>query len=268
MSQDTKGFETILFSINKGIALITLNRPDQLNSFNSQMHDEMRSALKQVEKDMSVRVLVITGAGRGFCAGQDLSDRNVAPGAHTPDLGDSLEKRYNPMVRKIKALPMPVICAVNGVAAGAGANIALACDIVLAAKSASFIQAFCKLGLIPDSGGTWSLPKTLGMARAKGLALLGDKVSAEQAEAWGMIWRAIDNERFMDEVMQMAHHFSTQPTKGLALIKRALHASEETSFDEQLDLERDLQRLAGRSSDYQEGVAAFIEKRPANFTGK
>lgn len=267
MSDQASLLEHIVFEVNKGIAVITLNRPDQLNSFNAQMHDDMRLALKRVEQSKSVRVLVITGAGRGFCAGQDLSDRNVVPGAEAPDLGESLEKRYNPMIRKIKDLPMPVICAVNGVAAGAGANIALACDIILAAKSASFIQAFCKLGLIPDSGGTWSLPKTVGMARAKGMALLGDKIPAEQAESWGMIWRAIDNENLMDETMKMATHFASQPTKGLALIKKALHASEHMSFDEQLDLERDLQRLAGRTQDYREGVSAFMEKRPANFTG-
>jgi len=268
MKDNAQPFETILLEINQGIAVLTLNRPEQLNSFNGLMHEEVRSALKLIETNRNIRVLVITGAGRGFCAGQDLSDRNVAPGSEAPDLGESLELRYNPMIRKIRALPMPVICAVNGVAAGAGANIALACDIVLAAKSASFIQAFCKLGLLPDSGGTWSLPKTVGMARAKGLALLGEKLPAEKAESWGLIWRAVENESLMDEVMSMAQHFSEQPTKGLALIKRALHASEEQSFDAQLDLERDLQRLAGRSDDYREGVSAFIEKRPAKFTGK
>lgn len=268
MSIEPPKLEHILLEINKGIALLTLNRPDQLNSFNAKMHEEMGLALKQIKQDESVRVLVISGAGRGFCAGQDLTDRNVAPGASTPDLGESLEKRYNPMIRKIKALPLPVICAVNGVAAGAGANIALACDIVLAAKSASFIQAFCKLGLIPDSGGTWSLPKTVGMARAKGMALLGERISAEQAESWGMIWRSIENESLMDEAMQMAQHFAKQPTQGLSLIKRALEASEHNNFNEQLDLERDLQRLAGRTQDYREGVSAFMEKRDANFIGK
>lgn len=268
MSNESHFLDYIQLEINDGIALMTLNRPEQLNSFNTEMHEQMRTALKRIDQDKSIRVMVLTGTGRGFCAGQDLSDRNVAPGTQTPDLGESLEKRYNPMIRKIKALPMPVICAVNGVAAGAGANIALACDIVLAAKSASFIQAFCKLGLIPDSGGTWSLPKTVGMARAKGMALLGEKIGAEQAESWGMIWRAIDNDKLMDDTMTMAKHFASQPTKGLALIKRALHASDNNSFGEQLDLERDLQRLAGRTQDYREGVAAFMAKRPANFTGK
>lgn len=259
---------SILLEIDQGVALLTLNRPDSLNSFNSEMHAEIRAAISQVRKSSEVRALVITGSGRGFCAGQDLSDRNVAPGAEVPDLGESIEKRYNPLLRSIRELPMPVICAVNGVAAGAGANIALACDITLAAKSASFIQAFCKIGLIPDSGGTWSLPHLVGMARAKGMALLGDKIKAEQAESWGLIWRCVDDEQLMEEAMQLARHLATQPTKGLALIKRALHASTNNTFDQQLDLERDLQRLAGRTDDYREGVGAFMEKRTPNFKGQ
>lgn len=259
---------SILLEVDQGVALLTLNRPDNLNSFNAEMHDQMRAALSQIRKDASVRALVITGSGRGFCAGQDLGDRNVAPGIEAPDLGESIEKRYNPMLRTLRNLPLPVICAVNGVAAGAGANIALACDITLAARSASFIQAFCKIGLIPDSGGTWTLPRVAGMARAKGMALLGDKIPAEQAESWGMIWRCVDNEQLMEEAMKLARHLATQPTKGLALIKRALHASASNTFDEQLDLERDLQRLAGRTEDYREGVAAFMEKRQPSFKGQ
>jgi 2-(1,2-epoxy-1,2-dihydrophenyl)acetyl-CoA isomerase len=259
---------SILLEIDQGVALLTLNRPTSLNSFNVEMHEQMRSAISDVRKDSSVRVLVITGAGRGFCAGQDLSDRTVAPGEAAPDLGYSIEKYYNPLLRSLRDLPMPVLCAVNGVAAGAGANIALACDITLAARSAKFVQAFCKLGLVPDSGGTWTLPRVAGMARAKGMALLGDKISAEQAENWGMIWRCVDDERLMDEVMDMARHFATQPTKGLALIKRALHASATNSFEEQISLEKDLQRLAGRTDDYREGVAAFMEKRTPSFQGK
>lgn len=259
---------SILLEINEGVALLTLNRPANLNSFNAEMHQQMRDALNQVRKDASVRALVITGAGRGFCAGQDLSDRNVAATSEAPDLGESIEKRYNPLLRTLRDLPLPVICAVNGVAAGAGANIALACDITLAARSASFIQAFCKIGLIPDSGGTWTLPRLAGMARAKGMALLGDKIPAEQAESWGMIWQCVDDEKLMEETMKLARHLATQPTKGLALIKRAMNASANNTFDEQLDLERDLQRLAGRTEDYREGVAAFMEKRQPSFKGQ
>ncbi len=260
--------QPLLYSVEEGVARITLNRPDSLNSFNDEMHAAMREALKAVRQDNSVRVLLLTGNGRGFCAGQDLSDRNVAPSAEAPDLGESLERRYNPMLRTLRNLPVPTVCAVNGVAAGAGANIALACDFVLATRSASFIQAFCKVGLIPDSGGTWSLPRLVGMARAKGLAMLGDKLSAEQAEQWGMIWRCVDDETLADEALSLAQHLATQPTQGLAYIKRALHASDENSFDEQLDLERDLQRLAGRTGDYREGVSAFMEKRKPQFKGE
>ncbi|SIT04155.1 2-(1,2-epoxy-1,2-dihydrophenyl)acetyl-CoA isomerase PaaG [Neptunomonas antarctica] len=261
-------YETIEFSISEGVAVLTLNRPESLNSFNAQMHTEVRSALKEVKKDSSVRCLLLTGNGRGFCAGQDLGDRNVAPGTAAPNLGESIEKNYSPMLRTIRSLEMPVICAVNGVAAGAGANIAFACDIVLAAKSASFIQAFCKIGLIPDCGGTWTLPRLVGPARAMALSLLGDKISAEQAEQWGMIWKSIENESLKTEAMAMAQHFASQPTKGLALIKRAIQASANNTFDEQLDLERDLQTLAGRTDDYREGVAAFIGKRKPAFKGQ
>ncbi|WP_372739504.1 2-(1,2-epoxy-1,2-dihydrophenyl)acetyl-CoA isomerase PaaG [Neptunomonas sp.] len=261
-------YETIEFTISEGVAVLTLNRPDSLNSFNAQMHSEVKSALKEVKKDSSVRCLLLTGNGRGFCAGQDLGDRNVAPGSAPPNLGESIEKNYSPMLRTIRSLEMPVICAVNGVAAGAGANIAFACDIVLAAKSASFIQAFCKIGLIPDCGGTWTLPRLVGPARAMALSLLGDKISAEQAEQWGMIWKSVENESLQDEAMAMAQHFASQPTKGLALIKRAIQASADNTFDEQLDLERDLQTLAGRTDDYREGVAAFIGKRKPAFKGQ
>lgn len=261
-------YETIQFAVADGVATITLNRPDKLNSFTVQMHTELADALKQVKADDGVRCLLLTGAGRGFCAGQDLSDRAVAADDKAPNLGESLEKRYNPLVRTLRGLQMPVICAVNGVAAGAGANLAFACDIVLAAKSASFIQAFCKIGLVPDSGGTWSLPRLVGSARAAALMMLGDKVSAEQAADWGMIWKAVDDEALMDEATKMAAHLATQPTKGLALIKRALNATWTNTMDEQLDLERDLQTLAGGTSDYQEGVAAFMQKRKPAFTGQ
>jgi 2-(1,2-epoxy-1,2-dihydrophenyl)acetyl-CoA isomerase len=261
-------FEHILFAIEAGVAKLTLNRPKSLNSFNEAMHLEVRAALDEVEADDSCRVLFITGAGRGFCAGQDLSDRHVKPGDKRPDLGYTLENFYNPLVRRLKALHMPVVCAVNGVAAGAGANLALAADIVLAARSAKFIQAFCKLGLIPDSGGTWILPRLVGPARAAGLAMLGDALSAEQAEEWGMIWRCVDDDDLMTEANALCAHFASQPTQGLALIKQALAASWGYTLDEQLELEKDLQRTAGRTKDYKEGVSAFMEKRPATFRGR
>lgn len=260
--------KTILLDIADGVATVTLNRPDRLNSFTAAMHEELRGALAAVREDKSVRCLLLTGAGRGFCAGQDLSDRAVAPGQEAPDLGASIETNYNPLVRTLRELPMPVVCAVNGVAAGAGANIALACDIVLAARSASFIQAFCKIGLIPDSGGTWTLPRLVGHARAMGLAMLGDKVPAEQAEAWGMIWKAVDDDKLAEEAAALARQLATQPTQGLALIKRALSVSLDNDLDSQLDLERDLQREAGRTQDYREGVAAFVGKRAPKFEGR
>lgn len=260
--------QSVLLDIDQGIAKVTLNRPKSLNSFNVEMHEQMRAALNTIRNDHTVRVMLLTGNGRGFCAGQDLSDRSVKPGDEAPDLGFSIETYYNPLLQSIRDLPMPVICAVNGVAAGAGANIALVCDITIAAKSANFVQAFCKIGLIPDSGGTWTLPRAVGMARAKGLALLGDKLSAEKAEQWGMIWQCVEDDALQDEAMKLARHFATQPTKGLGMIKRALHASADNSFEEQVLVERDLQRLAGRTDDYREGVAAFMAKRAPEFKGK
>jgi 2-(1,2-epoxy-1,2-dihydrophenyl)acetyl-CoA isomerase len=261
-------YANILLEIKAGVATLTLNRPDKLNSFTTEMHREVREAVRTVAADATVRCLLLTGAGRGFCAGQDLSDRAVAPGAERPDLGESLDKFYNPLIQALRALEKPVVCAVNGVAAGAGANIAFAADIVLAARSASFVQAFCKIGLVPDSGGTWTLPRLVGMARATALAMLGDKVSAEQAEAWGMIWKCVDDTRLMETAEGLARHLASQPTRGLALIKRAIQASATNTLDQQLDLERDLQRLAGRTQDYREGVAAFIEKRAPRFEGR
>jgi 2-(1,2-epoxy-1,2-dihydrophenyl)acetyl-CoA isomerase len=232
------------------------------------MHLEVRHALDKLQADKSVRVLVLTGAGRGFCAGQDLNDRAVEPGAPGVDLGESVEKFYAPLVMTIKNLPLPVICAVNGVAAGAGANLALACDIVLAAKSASFIEAFCKLGLIPDTGGTWHLPRLIGPARAAGLAMLGEKLSAEKAEEWGLIWRCVPDAALMDETMAMAEHFASAATRGLAFTKKALQASYANTLPEQLKLEGEMMRELGYSHDYREGVAAFIAKRPAHFKGQ
>jgi 2-(1,2-epoxy-1,2-dihydrophenyl)acetyl-CoA isomerase len=261
-------YDSIQFTIENGIAVLTLNRPDKLNSFTQAMHLEVRDALTRLQADSSARVLVLTGAGRGFCAGQDLSDRAVEPGSPGVDLGASVEKFYAPLVVTLRSLPMPVICAVNGVAAGAGANLALACDIVLAAKSASFIEAFCKLGLIPDTGGTWHLPRMIGMARATGLAMLGEKLTAEKAEQWGLIWRAVADESLMDEAMAMAKHFATAPTKGLAFTKRALQASYANTLPEQLQLEADMMRELGYSHDYREGVSAFMAKRTPQFKGE
>jgi len=261
-------FTTIEFVIEDALARLTLNRPDKLNSFNAQMHEEVREAMKTVQRDDSIRCLLISGNGRGFCAGQDLSDRSVAPDAESPDLGESLEQKYNPLIRSLVKLEKPVICAVNGVAAGAGANIALACDIVIAAESAKFIQSFCNIGLVPDSGGTWTLPRLAGRARALGMALLGERISARQAEDWGLIWKCVADEELASTAQQMARHLASQPTRGLGLIKRAMLASSDNSLDDQLDLERDLQRLAGRSEDYREGVGAFVNKREPEFKGR
>ena len=264
----TTTLATITFDVADGVARLTLNRPDKLNSFNTEMHQEVRAALKQLKQDPKVRCLLLSGNGRGFCAGQDLSDRAVAPSAERPNLGDSLDKNYNPLIRTLFTLPIPVICAVNGIAAGAGANIAFACDIVLAARSSYFLQAFCKLGLVPDSGGTWQLPHLVGRARAMGMAMLGDKISAEQAEQWGMIWRCVDDDALPEEAEKLAIHLAQQPTKGLSYIKRAINAASSNSLNEQLELERDLQYLSGKTDDYMEGVSAFMEKRTPEFTGE
>ncbi|MBT0721780.1 2-(1,2-epoxy-1,2-dihydrophenyl)acetyl-CoA isomerase [Rosenbergiella collisarenosi] len=260
--------ETLLCDVSQGVMTLTLNRPDRLNSFNVAMHQALAKCLTQAEQDESIRCVVITGAGRGFCAGQDLNDRNVDPNGPAPDLGDSVEKLYNPLVKRLAALRKPVIAAVNGVAAGAGATLALGCDIVVASRQASFVMAFSRLGLVPDSGGTWLLPRLAGRARAAGLALLGGKLSAEQAEAWGMIWQVVDDSEFSATVEQLAQHLARQPTYGLGLIKQALRAAETNTLAQQLDVERDFQRLAGRSSDYREGVSAFLAKRPPQFTGE
>ena len=261
-------YEQIRFETGDRIARITLNRPDRLNSFTAQMHAELRDALARVTGDGDARVLVLTGAGRAFCAGQDLSDRAVAPGAAPVDLGASIEDNYRPLVLSIRNLPLPVVCAVNGVAAGAGANIALACDIVIATKSASFIQAFCKIGLVPDSGGTYFLPRLVGSARAMGLAFFGDRVSAEQAAEWGLIWKCVDDGEFVATTDAMAAQLADAPTAGLAAIKRALYASSGNTLEQQIDVERDAQRALGNSADYREGVAAFLEKRAPRFSGR
>jgi len=261
-------YQTILFEASQGIARLTLNRPERLNSFNTVMLSEVQDALTVLRQDGSARVLVLTGAGRGFCAGQDLGDRVVAPGGAPPDLGRSIESGYKPLILALRRLPLPVIVAVNGVAAGAGANIALACDLVIAARSANFIQAFSKIGLVPDSGGTWFLPRLVGHARAMGLALLGDKVPAEQAVQWGLIWRCVDDGQLADEVDAIASHLAAAPTRGLARTKQALLESWDHTLEQQLDVERDYQQELGHSADYAEGVAAFMEKRSPRFTGR
>ncbi len=257
-------YETIDFKVEGPIARITLNRPDRLNSFTAAMHGELRDALASLG---DTRVVIVTGAGSGFCAGQDLNDRAVAPG-ETVDLGDTVEASWNPLIRTLTSLPQPVIARVNGVAAGAGANIALACDIVIAAKSAKFIQSFSAIGLIPDSGGTWALPRLVGQARALGLALTGEPLPAEKAADWGLIWKAVDEEALDAEVDAIATKLASLPPLGLAAIKQMIRESWSHSLDEELDLQRDAMRRLGFTEDYREGVAAFLEKRPPTFTGR
>ena len=260
-------YEQIRFESADGIARLTLDRPDRLNSFTDQMHEEVRDALSRVASDGS-RVLLLTGNGRGFCAGQDLSDRAVAPGAEPVDLGRSIEKNYRPLILALRNLPMPVVCGVNGVAAGAGASIALACDLVVATRSASFVQAFCRIGLIPDAGGTYFLPRLVGSARAMGLAMLGDKLTAEDAERIGLIWQCVDDDAYAATIDALLARLAAAPTRGLAAIKRVLHASPGNTLEAQLALEGETQRELGRSADYGEGVAAFLGKRAPNFTGR
>src|SRR6266540_6238012 len=257
----------ILVERRAGYRVITLNRPQRLNACTEAMHQALKHALDEAGGDPACRALIITGAGRGFCAGQDLNDR-LSKSGETPVLGGALEAYYNPLVRKLRELPFPVVAAVNGVAAGAGANIALACDIVLAAKSASFVQAFAKIGLIPDSGGTYTLPRLVGTARAIGLAMLGERLIAEQAAEWGLIWQCVDDAELHETVDKLLRTLAGAPIAGLAATKRALYASAENSLATQLDLERDLKRELGRSADYQEGVAAFTAKRAPRFAGR
>ena len=258
---------TILVDNRGAWRVLTLNRPDRINAFTAEMHRALAAALDDAAADHGCRAVLLTAAGRGFCAGQDLSEVAVTDGT-APDLGPTIEPFYNPLVRRIRALQMPVVCAVNGTAAGAGANIALACDIVLAARSAKFIQSFAKIGLVPDSGGTWLLPHLVGDARARGLALLGEPLSADTAAAWGLIWRAVDDDKLRGEAETLTARLASEPTQGFALTKQALAHAATNTLDAQLDLERDLQRKAGRTPDYAEGVNAFIGKRVPVFTGR
>ena len=258
---------SVLFTVSAGVAEITLNRPDKLNSFTRAMHADLRAAIKTIRADNSVRAILLTGAGRGFCAGQDLAD-TIDPATGKPGgVGNTLEENYHPLIHTLQEIPLPVVCAVNGVAAGGGASVALACDIVLAARSASFIQAFVKIGLVPDAGSSYALPRLIGMARAMALAMLGDKLDAETAERWGLIWRCVDDAALMSEARKLASHLATQPTKAIRLIKQAMHASPGNDLAAQLALERDFQAQCAESNDYREGVSAFLEKRAPVFSG-
>ncbi len=257
-------YETIDFKLDGPVARVTLNRPDRLNSFTAQMHGELRDALGSLG---DARVVILTGAGRSFCAGQDLNDRAVAPG-ETVDLGDTVEASWNPLIRTLATLPQPVIARVNGVAAGAGANVALACDLVVAARSAKFIQSFSALGLIPDSGGSWHLPRLVGQARALGLALTGEPLPAEKAAEWGLIWKCVDDDQLDPEVDALAAKLASLPPLGLAAIKHIVRTTGSRTLDQELDLERDEMRRLGFTADYREGVAAFLDKRPPKFEGR
>ena len=263
-------YQNILFTVEAGIARLTLNRPDKLNSFTGEMHAELRDALDTIQADKTIRVLVLTGAGRAFSAGQDLADPEMAmaPGQPMPDIGNVVEKNYKPLVLRLQNLRVPTIAAVNGIAAGAGASVALACDLVIASKSASFLQAFSKIGLVPDTGGTWFLPQRVGMARAMGLALLAEKLPAEKAAEWGLIWAAVEDAEFVASVDRLATQLSTAPTKALVRTRQALHAAPGHTLEQQLSFEGSFMRELGWSPDYAEGVAAFMEKRAPKFTGE
>ncbi|EKE43092.1 phenylacetate degradation probable enoyl-CoA hydratase PaaB [Oceaniovalibus guishaninsula JLT2003] len=262
------GSDTLLAQLDRGVLRLTLNRPDRLNAFNDDMHRALRVQLDRAHADADVRAVLLTGAGRGFCAGQDLGDRDPRKGGPAPDLGRTIETFYNPALRLIRDLDKPVVCAVNGVAAGAGANIALACDIVLAARSARFIQAFSKIGLVPDAGGSWSLTRALGEPRAKALTMLAEPLPAETAAEWGLIWKAVDDDALMTDAVALAERLAAGPTIGLGLTKRLIQQAATSDLDAQLDRERDAQRQAGRSADYAEGVTAFLEKRAPRFEGR
>jgi 2-(1,2-epoxy-1,2-dihydrophenyl)acetyl-CoA isomerase len=259
---------TVLYAQADGIARLTLNRPARLNAFNAQMHEDMRAALDSLRADASVRVVLLRGAGRAFCSGQDLEERRRAPGAAPPDLGDSINRNYAPLILALRALSVPVVAAVQGVAAGAGANLALACDIVIAARSASFIQPFTRIGLMPDSGGCWVLPRLVGAARARGMTLLAEPVSATLAEQWGLIWRCVDDAALETEVQTVLERLMSAAPLALARTKQALDASATQTLEQSFAAEARMQRELGLSADYAEGVAAFFAKRLPGFNGR
>jgi len=260
--------ETVLKERRGAVLVVTLNRPDKLNAFNESMHADLAAALAEAQDDKSVRAVILTGAGRGFCAGQDLSDRMRVEGGETLDLGDTVGRLYNPLVRRMRALPVPIVCAINGVAAGAGLNVALAADVVIAARSATFLEPFANLGLVPDAGGTFTLPRAVGTVRARALAMLAERIDAQTAERWGLVYKVYEDGALMDEAMALAERLAGLPTDGLAAMKRALDAGATNTLDAQLDVERDAQQAAGRHPDYAEGVAAFVEKRRPHYKGR
>ena len=257
-------FAEVIYEANQGIATITLNRPEKINSLTNQMHADLRSAFDLVDQDPNIRVILITGAGRGFCAGQDLAD----PETSLEDLSETLEKNYNVLVRRMAKMKQPIIAAVNGVAAGAGANLALGADLTIMGKQAVMTQAFVRIGLLPDAGGTWFLPRRVGLQKALGLAMTGDKITGEEAERMGLIWKAVEDITLMAEAQKLAMHLAALPAKALAEMKQAIHAAFTNTLDQKLDLERDAQTRLGKTKDFKEGISAFLEKRPAQFTGE
>jgi len=260
--------DTVLTERRGPVLALTLNRPDKLNSLNEAMHAALAKALDEAEADRAVRAVTLTGSGRGFCAGQDLADRLMGEDEGSPDLGDTLERLYNPLVRRMRSLPVPIVCAINGVAAGAGLNVALAADVVVAGRSATFLEPFANLGLVPDAGGTFHLPRAVGTVRARAMAMLAERIDADTAERWGLVYKVFEDDELIGEAMRMAEKLAGLPTDGLAAMKRVMDAAAINSLDVQLDVERDAQRAAGHHPDYREGVAAFVEKRPPDYKGR